>query len=59
MEYRGIQYTVVQTANPTGFKWTVHLAGGRTRIGQSSTRKAAIVEAKRKIDRVFKEKKAE
>ncbi len=25
MEHRGIQYTVVQTANPTGWRWTVDL----------------------------------
>jgi hypothetical protein len=58
MEYRGIQYTVVQTANPTGFKWTAHLDGGRIRTAQSFTRKAAIVDAERKIDRALKEKKA-
>jgi hypothetical protein len=25
MEHKGIQYQVVQTANPTGFRWTVRL----------------------------------
>jgi hypothetical protein len=25
MEHKGIQYQVVQTANPTGWKWTVQL----------------------------------
>jgi hypothetical protein len=59
MEYRGIQYQVVQTANPTGFKWTVDLGDGRIRTGQSFAMKAAIVDAERKIDRALKEKKAE
>jgi hypothetical protein len=59
MEYRGIQYHVVQTANPTGFKWTVQLGDGRIRTGQSFAMKAAIVDAERKIDRALKEKKAE
>jgi hypothetical protein len=59
MEYRGIQYTVVQTASPTGFKWTAHLTGGRIRTGQSFARRAAIVDAERKIDRALKPKKAE
>jgi hypothetical protein len=59
MEYRGIQYTVVQTASPTGFKWTAHLTGGRIRTGQSFARRTAIVDAERKIDRALKGKKAE
>jgi hypothetical protein len=35
VEHKGIQYQVVQTANPTGFKWTVHLDVSRTKTGVS------------------------
>jgi hypothetical protein len=31
MVHKGIQYTVVQTAAPTGWKWTVQLPNGRTK----------------------------
>jgi hypothetical protein len=58
MEYRGIQYQVVQTANPTGFKWTAHLGATRTRTGTAHSMKAAVLDAQKKIDRALKEKKA-
>jgi hypothetical protein len=31
---KGIEFQLVQTANPTGFKWTVHLDAKRNRIGE-------------------------
>jgi hypothetical protein len=42
MEHQGVQYTVVQTANPTGWKWTIVLANGKTRTGSSFSRTGAI-----------------
>jgi hypothetical protein len=51
MEYKGIQIQVVQTANPTGFKWTVQLDGKRIRTGESSSRVEAIFSAERAIDK--------
>ena len=50
MEYRGFQYQIVQTANPTGFKWTVHLDDIRTRTGVSHSMKSAGANAQTKID---------
>src|SRR5438874_420826 len=35
MNHKGIQYQVVQTANPTGFKWTVNLDDNRIKTGVS------------------------
>jgi hypothetical protein len=58
VEYKGIQYRVVQTANPTGFRWTVQLDATRTRSGVSYSMKAAVLDAQRKIDRALKEQKA-
>lgn len=51
MEYKGIQYHVVQTANPTGHKWTVEIDAIRTRTGESFSMKDAIQDAQRKIDK--------
>jgi hypothetical protein len=34
MEHRGIKYQVLQTANPTGWKWTVWLDEKMTKIGE-------------------------
>jgi len=31
MQYKGLEIHVVQTANPTGFKWTVYLDATRLR----------------------------
>jgi hypothetical protein len=42
MEHQGVEYTVVQTANPTGWKWTIVLANGKTRTGSSFSRTGAI-----------------
>ena len=54
MEYKGIRYEVVQTANPTGFKWIVHLDETRIRTGESFSMKAAIVSAQWTIDKALK-----
>jgi hypothetical protein len=53
MEYRGIEYTIVQTANPTGWKWTVHL-GKRAKTGTAFNRIAACRFAERTIDAYLK-----
>jgi hypothetical protein len=51
MEHKGIQYTVVQTANPTGWRWTVELDENRTKTGSSYSRGNAIFTAVRAIDK--------
>jgi hypothetical protein len=45
VEHRSIQYQVVQTVNPTGFRWTVQLDSNRTRTGTSSSKGNAIFRA--------------
>jgi hypothetical protein len=49
VEHKGIQYQVVQTANPTGFKWTVHLDENKTKTGVSNSKTTAIFTAVRTI----------
>ena len=54
MEYRGIEYTVVQTANPTGWKWVVSIDGKRTKTGDCFSRVRGISAAQKAIDKVVK-----
>jgi hypothetical protein len=54
VEYKGIQYQVVQTVAPSGWKWTVFLDGGRTRTGRAATRAHAVLDAERAIDKATK-----
>ena len=53
-EYRGIQYQIVRTANPTGYKWTAYLDGNRTRSGACYSRDSAVLEAERTIAKFVK-----
>jgi hypothetical protein len=43
---------VVQAIS-AGFKWTLHLAGGRTKAGSHSNRRGAALHAQRAIDRII------
>ena len=45
IEHKGIEYQVVQTASPTGWKWTVQLPEGRTKTGVSFSKGQAIFHA--------------
>src|SRR3954451_365922 len=55
MEFRGIQYTVLQTANPTGWKWTVSIDGKRAKTGTGFSRIGAIRRAEKVIEDHLKE----
>jgi len=54
MEYKGIEYQVVQTVHPNGWKWTVKLDEKRTRTGSGYNRTAAIGLAQSAIDKLIK-----
>ena len=56
INYNGLEILVVQTANPTGYKWTVQLDASRVRTGASYSRDEAIHDAKRFIDKATKAK---
>jgi hypothetical protein len=46
MEHKGIHYTVVQTANPTGWRWTVDLVPPlKSRTGEALLRADAVRKA--------------
>jgi hypothetical protein len=54
VEYKGIEYIVVQTATPTGWKWTLCLPEGRTKSGTAFSRFSAIKFAQNAIDKLRK-----
>jgi hypothetical protein len=54
MEYKGIRYDVLQTANPTGWKWTVWLDERRTKTGVCFSRATAIIFAEHAIEKIMK-----
>ena len=51
MEYRDTEYQILQTANPTGWKWSVLFAGTHIRTGSAYKRAGAIALAQRAIDK--------
>jgi hypothetical protein len=59
MEYQGFEYTVVQTANPTGWKWTICLTNNRTRSGIAFSRVSAIKLAQHAIEKSQKNSTAD
>jgi len=59
MEYNGLEYSVVQTSNPTGWKWIVRLDDGRTKTGTAPNRTAAIRLAELRIDKELKKRSRE
>ena len=53
MEHKGIRYSVVMTANPSGWSWTVELLPPRrNRTGHTLTRASAVREALAVIDKL-------
>jgi hypothetical protein len=54
MDYKGIEYNVVQTSHPRGWKWTVYLDTTQSRSGDAFAKVRAISDAERAIDRALK-----
>jgi len=54
MNYKGIEYQVVQTASPTEWKWTVWMDGRQPKTGSGHSRTVAIALAQLAIDRLSK-----
>ena len=53
MEYKTIQFEVVETTNPFGWKWVVFLDATRTRTGIGLTRADAVLDAEFAIDQAL------
>jgi len=54
MEHKGVNFTVVQTSNPTGWRWTVELVPPlRSRTGETADRESAVRKARTVIDNLI------
>ena len=58
MTYKGFEYSVVQTANPTGWKWAVQLDETHAKVGSAFSRASAILFAQQRIEKEAKLKTA-
>ena len=50
MQYRGLEYSVVQGIKRGSWKWSVRLRDGGVKKGSEGSRPAALKEAERAID---------
>jgi hypothetical protein len=57
MEHQGIEYTVLQTANPSGWKWSFKREGRVPKTGIAYDRIEAIRAAELAINRHLKERR--
>jgi hypothetical protein len=58
MEYKGVEFTVVQLIDDTGWRWEIRLGDGKTRSGITpASRAVAIKLAESEIDRILKDNK--
>ncbi len=60
MEYKGVEYSVVQLAEGAGagWRWEVRFADGKNKSGVTPVSRAvAIKQAEHEIDRILKDRK--
>jgi hypothetical protein len=53
MEYKGVKYTAVQTASPTGWIWRFQIEGQREKKGITYSRPMAVAQACAAIDKAL------
>jgi hypothetical protein len=58
MHYKRFEYSVLQTASPTGWKWTVHLHDQKAKTGEAPDRQSGVLRAMAFIDRTIQAKMA-
>jgi hypothetical protein len=57
MKYKGVEYSVVQLVDGTGWRWEVNFGDGKSKTGVTqASRTAAIKLAEHEIDRILVEK---
>jgi hypothetical protein len=58
MEYRGVEYSVVQLTDDSGWRWEVRLGEGKSKSGITRVSRALAIQfAKYEIDRILKDGK--
>jgi hypothetical protein len=58
-QHRNVEFSVVQTTCPTGWKWSMFLGADRTKTGHSYSKDSAIADAQQKIDKYLRQAKLE
>ena len=53
MEYKGIQFEIIETTNPCCWKWIVFLDATRMRTGIALTRADAVLDAESTIEKAL------
>ena len=53
MEYKAIQFEIIQTTNPCCWKWVVFFDATKTRTGIALTRADAVLDAEFAIEKAF------
>jgi hypothetical protein len=53
MEYKAIQFEIIQMTNPCCWKWVVFLDATETRTGIALTRADAVLDAEFAIEKAF------
>jgi hypothetical protein len=57
MEYKGVEYSVVQLTEGLGWRWEVRLDDGKSKSGMTPVSRAvAIRQAELEIDRILKDR---
>ena len=58
MQYRGVEYSIVQLIEGSGWRWDIKLGGGKNKSGVTSiSRAAAIKLAEYETERALKDNK--
>jgi hypothetical protein len=57
MQHNGVEFEVVQTASPTGWKWSFQIPGKRIKTGRATSRALAIIFARTAIEKAIKVKR--
>jgi hypothetical protein len=53
MEYKAIQFEIIETTNPCCWKWVVFLDATKTRTGIALTRADAVLDAELTIEKAL------
>jgi hypothetical protein len=58
MQYKGLEYSVVQLTEGLGWRWEVKFADGKSKSAVTPVSRAvAIKQAEQEIDRILKDRK--
>jgi hypothetical protein len=58
MQYKGLEYSVVQLTEGQGWRWEVKFADGKSKSAVTPVSRAvAIKQAEQEIDRILKDRK--